>query len=204
MKPQNRLLIATKNQGKVGEFKEFLKDLPFEIVSLQDLNITEDIEEDGKTYQENSQKKALFFAKLSNLPTVADDGGIEIVALNNEPGVRTRRWLGHHMSDEEIISHMLKISKELPDNNRKALFKAIVTLALPNGKCWSVSGEVEGEISKTPKISFMKGYPFRSFFYLPKINKFYYEGELSKEEERLYNHRYKAVQKLLPIIQKHA
>ena len=58
-----KLLIATKNQGKVGEFKEFLKDLPFKIVSLKDLNITQDIEEDGKTYQENSQKKALFFCK---------------------------------------------------------------------------------------------------------------------------------------------
>ena len=195
-----KLLIATRNEGKVGEFKEFLKDLPFTIVSLQDLGIKEDIEEDGKTYEENSQKKALFFSKLSGLPTIADDGGIEIAVLNNEPGVRTRRWLGHHMSDQEIINHMLKISKELPDNNRKASFKAIVTLALPNGKCWSVSGEVEGEISKTPKVNFMKGYPFRSFFYLPKINKFYYERELSKEEERLYNHRYKAVTKLKPII----
>jgi XTP/dITP diphosphohydrolase len=199
-----KLLIATKNQGKIGEFKEFLKDLPFEIVSLKDLNITEDVEEDGKTYKENSQKKAMFFAKLSNLPTIADDGGIEIVALNNEPGVRTRRWLGHHMSDEEIINHMIKISKELPDNNRKAFFKTIVTLALPSGKVWSVSGEVEGIISKTHKLSFMEGYPFRSFFYIPKINKFYYERELSNAEQKLYNHRYKAVQKLLPLIKKYA
>ena len=204
MKLQNKLLIATKNQGKVAEFKDFLKDLPFQIVSLQDLDITEDVEEDGKTYLENSQKKALFFSRLSGFPTIADDGGIEIVALNNEPGVRTRRWLGYHMSDEEIIAHMLKVSKELTDNNRKAFFKTIVTLALPNGKCWSVSGEVEGEISKTPKVNFMKGYPFRSFFYLPRINKFYYERELSKDEERLYNHRYKAVQKLLPMIEKYA
>jgi Xanthosine triphosphate pyrophosphatase len=204
MKPRNKLLIATKNQGKVGEFKEFLKDLPFTIVSLKDLNITEDIEEDGKTYTENSQKKALFFAKLSNLPTIADDGGIEIVALDNAPGVRTRRWLGHHMSDEEIINHMIKISKALPKDNRQAFFKTIITFALPNGKVWSVPGEVEGIISKTHKLSFMEGYPFRSFFYIPKINKFYYERELSKEEERLYNHRYKAVQKLLPIISKYA
>jgi XTP/dITP diphosphohydrolase len=199
-----KLLIATKNQGKIGEFKEFLKDLPFEIVSLKDLGISEDVEEDGKTYEENSQKKAIFFAKLSNLPTIADDGGIEIVALNNEPGVRTRRWLGHHMSDEEIINHMIKISKELPDNNRKAFFKTIVTLALPSGKVWSVPGEVEGIISKTHKLSFMEGYPFRSFFYIPKINKFYYERELSNAEQKLYNHRYKAVQKLLLLIKKYA
>jgi XTP/dITP diphosphohydrolase len=204
MKPQNKLLIATKNQGKIGEFKEFLKDLPFEIVSLKDLNITEDIEENGKTYKENSQKKALFFAKLSGLPTIADDGGIEIVALNNEPGIKSRRWLGHEATDEEIIAHMLKISKSLPKDNRQAFFKTVVTFALPNGKVWSVNGEVEGIISDKPYLKLLKGYPYRSFFFLTSINKFYHEGELSKEEERLYNHRYKAVQKLLPIIKKHA
>jgi XTP/dITP diphosphohydrolase len=199
-----KLLIATKNQGKIGEFKEFLKDLPFTILSLKDLNITEDVEEDGKTYLENSQKKALFFAKLSGLPTIADDGGIEIVALNNEPGIKSRRWLGHEASDEEIINHMLRISKTLPKDNRQAFFKTIVTLALPNGKVWSVNGEVEGIISDKPYLKLLKGYPYRSFFFLPKLNKFYHEGELSKEEERLYNHRYKAVQKLLPEILKHA
>jgi XTP/dITP diphosphohydrolase len=204
MKPQNRLLIATKNQGKVGEFKEFLKDLPFEIVSLKDISIKEDIEENGKTYQENSQKKALFFAKLTSLPTIADDGGIEIVALNNDPGIKSRRWLGHEATDEELINYMLKISKQLPKNNRKAFFKTVVTFALPNGKVWSVKGEVEGVISDKPYLKLLKGYPYRSFFFLPKINKFYHEGELSKEEEKLYNHRYKAVQNLLPIIRKYA
>lgn len=200
MKPQNKLLIATKNQGKVGEFKEFLKDLSIELVSLKDLNITEDIVEDGKTYEENSQKKALFFAKLSGLPTIADDGGIEIVALNNEPGIKSRRWLGYEATDEELIKHMLKISKSLSKDNRGAFFKTVVTFAMPSGKVYSVKGEVEGVISDKPYLKLLQGYPYRSFFFLPKINKFYHEGELSKDEERLYNHRYKAVQKLLPII----
>lgn len=199
-----KILIATHNQGKVGEFKEFLKDLAIEIVSLKDLNIKEDIEEDGKTYEENSKKKASFFAKLSNLPTIADDGGIEILALGNQPGVHSRRWLGHDASDEELIEHMLKISKTLPKNNRKAFFKTIVTFALPNGKSWSIPGEVEGIISEKPYLKLLKGYPYRSFFFLPKLNKFYHESELSNDEQRLYNHRYKAVQKLLPIIKQHA
>jgi XTP/dITP diphosphohydrolase len=195
-----KLLIATRNRGKVGEFKEFLKGLPFTIVSLKDLNIIQDIEEDGKTYQENSQKKALFFAKLSNLPTIADDGGIEIVALNNEPGIRSRRWLGYEATDEELIRHMLKISKALPKDNRQAFFRTVVSFALPNGKVWSVNGEVEGEISDKPYLKLLKGYPYRSFFFLPKINKFYHEGELTPKEQKLYNHRYKAVQKLKKII----
>jgi XTP/dITP diphosphohydrolase len=190
-----KLLIATKNQGKVGEFKEFLKGLPFAIVSLQDLKIKEDIEEDGKTYKENSQKKALFFAKLTNLPAIADDGGIEIAALNGAPGVRSRRWLGYEATDEELISHMLKVSKKLPADNRKAVFKTIVSFAMPNGKVWSVEGKVEGVISEKPLLKILKGYPYRSFFFLPKINKFYHESELSKKEQRIYNHRYKAVLK---------
>ncbi|MDO8657689.1 MAG: non-canonical purine NTP pyrophosphatase [Candidatus Levybacteria bacterium] len=199
---KNRLLIATRNPGKLGEFKEFLSDLSFEIVSLADLNIKEDVEENGKTYKENSQKKALFFAKLSGLPTIADDGGIEISALNNEPGVRSRRWLGYEATDEELINHMIKISKELPDNNRTAYFRTVVSLALPNGKVWSVKGEVKGIIAQKPHHKLLKGYPFRSFFFLPEINKYYHENDLTKEEQKLYNHRYKAVQKLKLIINK--
>jgi XTP/dITP diphosphohydrolase len=137
---------------------------------------------------------------LSGLPAIADDGGIEISALNNEPGVRTRRWLGHHSTDEELINHMLKITKELPENNRNACFKLILSLALPDGKIWSVTGGVNGIISKEPNLHFIKGYPFRSFFYLPRAKKFYHEDELTPREQKLYNHRYKAVQKLLPII----
>ena len=199
-----KLLIATKNQGKVGEFKEFLKNLPSEIVSLKDLNIQEDIEEDGKTYEENSQKKALFFAKLTNLPVISDDGGIEIDALNGAPGVRSRRWLGYEATDEELINHMLKVSKALPESNRTATFRTVVSFALPNGKIWSVEGKVDGVIAKKPLLKILKGYPYRSFFFLPKVNKFYHESELSKKEQKLYNHRYKAVRKLLPLINKYA
>jgi XTP/dITP diphosphohydrolase len=199
-----KLLIATKNQGKVGEFKEFLKDLPFKIVSLKDLKIKEDIDEDGKTYEENSQKKALFFAKLTNLPVISDDGGIEIDALNGAPGVRSRRWLGYEATDEELINHMLKVSKELPESNRRATFRTVVSFALPNGKIWSVEGKVDGVIAKKPLLKILKGYPYRSFFFLPKVNKFYHESELSKKEQKLYNHRYKAVRKLLPLINKYA
>ncbi len=202
MKPRYKLLIATKNEGKVGEFKEFLKDLPLEIVSLHDLGITEDIEEDGKTYRENSQKKAIFFSKLADLPTIADDGGIEISALNNQPGIRSRRWLGYEATDEELVNHMLKISKSLPKDNRKAVFRTIVSFALPDGRIWSVEGKVDGVIAEKPLLKILKGYPYRSFFFIPKINKFYHESELSKNEQKLYNHRYKAINKLKPIMKK--
>lgn len=197
-----KLLIATKNPGKLGEFKKFLSDLPLTIISLNDLGINDDVLEDGKTYKENSQKKALFYAKKTNLLSLSDDGGIEIEALGNKPGVHSKRWLGKDATDEEIMKHLSKIAKELPDANRKATFKTIVSVALPNGKVWSSKGEVEGIIAKTPKNKLVSGFPFRQFFYIPQIKKYYQEEELTEDEQKTYNHRYKAVQKLKEIIKK--
>jgi len=198
-----KLLIGTKNHGKIMEFKNFLADLPIELVSLKDAGITDDVEEDGQTYEENSQKKALFYAKLSNLPTIADDGGLEIAALGGAPGVRSRRWLGHEATDEELIEHMKKVAKELPNDNRKAFFKSVVSFALPEGRVFSVQGEIEGSIPKEPYLELLKGYPYRSFFYLPQLKKYYHESTLSSEEMQTYNHRYKSIQKLKPLLAKY-
>src|SRR3989344_8705999 len=100
------LLIATTNKGKLSELKTFLIDLPVELVSLSDVGITDDVEETGKTYKENSQKKALFYANASGLPAVADDGGLEVSALEGAPGVKSRRWLGKEESDEVLLNHL--------------------------------------------------------------------------------------------------
>lgn len=198
-----KLLIATTNKGKLQELKHFLSDLPIALVSLLDIGITDDVEETGKTYKENSQKKALFYAKKSGLPAIADDGGLEIAALGGAPGVKSRRWLGYEGSDEELFVHLQKVADKLLHGNRTAWFKTVVSLALPSGKVWSANGEVEGIIAKKPHVKILKGYPYRSFFYLPKIKKYYHEDELSEDEQKLYNHRYKAIEKLKPILKKY-
>lgn len=195
-----KLLVATRNVGKLIEISSFLSDLSVEVISLDDVGINDDVEENGRTYEENSRIKALFYAKKSGLPTIADDGGIEISALNNEPGLKSKRWLGKNSTEEDILKHMIKIAKELPENNRTAFFKTVISLALPDGKVWSVDGEVEGVIAEEPYVRALKGYPYRSFFYLPKLQKYYHEDQLTGEEEKEYNHRYKAIQKLRPVI----
>ncbi len=195
-----KILLATTNPGKISEMSNFLKGFPFKIVSLKDVGIKIDIEETGKNYEENSKIKAVFYAKKSNLPAISDDGGLEIKSLGGAPGIKSRRWLGHHSKDLELIKHMKKIAKELPDNNRTAYFKTVITFAMPDGKYFQAKGQVKGIISKEPFLKILKGYPYRSFFFVPKINKFYHESQLSKEEERIYNHRYKAISKLKPII----
>ena len=197
-----KLLIATTNVGKLKEISNFLKDLPLEIVSLNDVGISDDVKETGKNYKENSQLKALFYAKKSNLPSISDDGGLEIEFFGGAPGMKSRRWLGKDSTEENIIKHMVKVAKELPEGNRKAYFKTVISLALPNGKVWSVNGEIEGEISEKPYLKLVKGYPYRSFFYLPKLKKYYHEEELTENEQKLYNHRYIAINKLKPIIRR--
>ena len=199
-----KVLIATTNPGKLLEISSFLSDLPLELVSLQDVGIADDVEETGKTYEENSVKKAVFYARKSRLPAIADDGGIEIDVLAGAPGVRSRRYFGKNgseASDGEIIEAMKKLIKKLPHDKLGAKFKTVVTFALPSGKTFSVTSEVKG-VLKDPHLKLLHGYPYRSFFFLPELNKYYHESELTPEEMKEYNHRYKAVQKLKPIIKR--
>lgn len=199
----NKVLIATRNPGKLFEISKFLSEFPLKTVSLKDLNIRKEVEEDGNTYKENSVKKAVFYAKVSGLPTIADDGGIEIHFLNGAPGVRSRRFFSKKgdSTDQEIIERLTVLIAEIPENKREAKFKTVVTFALPNGKSFSATGQVQG-VLREPHLKLLHGYPYRSFFYLPKLKKYYHESDLSEREMKVYNHRYKAIQKLKPIIKK--
>lgn len=197
-----KLLIATTNKGKLGEIQKYLSDLPLKIISLSDVGITDDVEETGKTYKENSQKKALFYAKKSGLPAISDDGGLEIAALGGEPGIHSKRWLGATTTEEELIAHMQKVAKDLPDKNRNARFVAVLSLAMPSGNVWSVEGVVDGIIAKEPFLQKVHGFPYRSFFYIPEIKKYYQDEQLTDEQQKIYNHRYKAITKLKEIIKR--
>lgn len=199
---KKKLLIATHNPAKLHELSELLIDLPVKLVSLADINIHDEVEENGTTYEENSQTKAISYSMKSGLPALSDDGGIEISALNNEPGVYSKVWLGKDTKEEDLIAHMQKVAKKLPADNRNARFVVVLSFALPNGKVWSIRGEVDGIIAKEPFIKGRKGYPYRSFFFLPQINKYYFESELTPVEQKKYNHRVIAVEKLKPILKK--
>lgn len=195
-----QLLIATTNQGKFREIKEFLGGLPLDTVSLSDVHIAQEVEEDGTTYEENSQKKAVEYAKLSGLPAISDDGGFEIAALDGAPGIKSKRWLGEHSSEKDIVEKMITLAKTLPENNRSARFVAVETFAMPNGKFWQIRTEVSGIIPMEPKFPLPHGLPYRSFFFIPKLNK-YFSDELTTVEMKEYNHRYRAVTKMKDILQ---
>ncbi len=195
-----KILIATTNKGKLGEIKESLSDLPVDFVSLYDVGITDEVIEDGKTYEENSQKKATFYASRSGLPAISDDGGLEIDALGGAPGINSKFFGGKEGKDEDIIKKMMEVSQTIPDDKRDAKFVAVLSFALPNGKVWSERSEVVLQVSKKPLFKHLKGFPYRSFLVIPAIGKYYHESELTEQERKEYNHRYKALVKLKKII----
>lgn len=197
-----KVLLATTNKGKLRELSQMLSDIPVKFVSLAEVGIKEEPEENGKTYEENSQIKALFYAKKSGLPAIADDGGLEITALGGAPGIKSRRWLGPYTTEKDIHKHMIKLAKELPEDKRQAFFKTVVSLAIPDGRVTSFSGEVEGIIAKEPSFKYEPGYPYRSFFFIPKIGKYFFENEFTSEEMEHYNHRYKAIKGLKNLLRK--
>ena len=197
-----KVLIATTNPAKVKEITQFLSDLPVMFVSLMDVGIDIEVEEDGITYLENSQKKALEYSKLANLPAISDDGGLEIAALGGEPGVNTRYWAGPEGKDEDLIAKMEQVAKELPDNNRHAKFIAVLSFALPNGKVWSKQSHVDLLVAKEKFGKQIERFPYRSFLIIPELHKYYHESELTPQERKEYNHRYKALMELKKIIER--
>lgn len=189
-----KILIATHNKGKFIEICEVLDHkLPFEFVSLNDLNINEDVEESGETYAENAKIKSEFFHKLSRLPTIADDSGIHVDALDKELGVKTRRWgAGPDASDDEWIDYFMnRMSQE---TNRKAEF--ICNAAFTHkGETQTVEGITHGVIVEKLEAEYLPGLPLSAVFKPNGCEHVY--SALSIEEKNHISHRGKALKKLL-------
>jgi XTP/dITP diphosphohydrolase len=194
-----KLLIATKNPGKIAEYRIILKNLPLKIITLGDLNIKDSVEEDGKTFEENAIKKAKFYSELTELPTLAEDGGIEIDYLDGEPGVKSRRWPGYEATDEELINMTFEKLKGVPLEKRSAQLRVVIALAI-NSEIKTSEGIIQGIILEKPVKTTIPGFPYRSVFYIPEVKKVF--AETTEEEEMLVSQRKKAIEKLLPIIKK--
>lgn len=194
-----KLLIASHNPAKIEEYKHYLSDLGLEIFSLSDLNITQEAPEDGKTFEENAVKKAKFYHRLTGLPVITDDGGLTIDTLNGEPGVKSRRWLGYKMTDEEMIRTVMEKMKDVPEDKRGCHLVGVVALVMPDGKVYTQWAQIDGVVALEPSPQRLEGYPYRSFFYLPQFKKFYLE--LTPEEHERVNHRGIALLKMKPYLE---
>ena len=192
-----KILIGTTNKGKQQDYKKILSakiKSPISVIFPQDLDIEKSPVENGSTFVENSLIKAKYYFEKSGLPTIADDGGIEIPILNNEPGVLSRRWPGHEATADELIKFTIQNLKEYPNREqRRALLTVWITYY--DGKDTIVENEsIDGYISNQININYIKGYPYRALFIVNGVDKYY--DELSDKEHAIYNHRRKALIRL--------
>lgn len=187
-----KLVFATSNQNKANEIARMLPDT-FEILTLNDIDLTEEIPETEPTLEGNAHLKAKYVAERCNIPCFADDTGLEIEALENRPGVRSARYAGEHRSDQDNMNLVLK---ELQDkNNRKARFRTVIALHLPD-QTEEFEGIVEGEILYQQQGDQGFGYDpifapegsYRSF------------AEMSMDEKNAISHRARAVHKLIAFL----
>jgi len=201
----DKILIATHNPGKILEYKEIFKEMPYELLMLTDLGIKDEPEENGKTFEENAIKKVEFYSTLVDLPVLAEDSGLEIDYLNGEPGILSRRWptfaeasagkSGSKKTDEELIFMTLKKLKGVSENNRGAQFKVVIAFKNnPMAKIVLSEGILRGVILDKPKTKIISGFPYRSLFYVPKIGKAL--GEMNMKEEARIAHRWQAIDSL--------
>jgi XTP/dITP diphosphohydrolase len=187
-----KLLIATHNKGKLERFKNYFTDLEYEILSLEDLAITYDVEETGTTYEENVTKKAQTYAKMAGLLTLADDGGLEVDALGGQPGVYSSRYAGENKTDAQKVAFLLDKLINIPLEKRQAKFVVFLALAHPDGKIELFKGQLEGHITQQPRGVPRKQLPYRQIFVPEGYN--YTLDELDDYGISYISHRQKAVE----------
>lgn len=146
-----RLVLATRNPGKVREISAIYAGLGARLSGLEDWPGIGELPEDGETYAENAAGKALAVARATGHPALADDSGVEIDALGGEPGVRSRRLLGEAASDDARNAYVLTQLAGLPPPRRTARYRAVIALATPDGRVEAFGGVCEGAIAERPR-----------------------------------------------------
>jgi len=194
----DKLLLATNNQGKVGEYLDLLAGLPFELISLSEAGILTEVEETGSSFEENACLKATVLSTESGLLTLADDSGLEVDALGGEPGVRSARYAGKDASDRDRIDYLLSRLEDVPWEKRSTCFRCVIAVATPGGEVEICSGECPGFITFEPRGKYGHGYD--PVFYLPGPGKTM--AELPREEKNRISHRGKAAAKAVRILEK--
>ncbi|SFM38986.1 XTP/dITP diphosphatase [Salibacterium qingdaonense] len=184
------IIIATKNENKVKEFRDmFGADVV--VQSLLDVEM-EDIPETGVTFEENASLKAEAIAGVYNVPVIADDSGLEIDALHGRPGVYSARYAGEDKNDEANTAKVLQELEGVPEEERTARFVCVIAAAAPGKETETFRGTCEGSIATSK--SGTNGFGYDPIFYLPERG--VCMAELPPEEKNKISHRYQALQKM--------
>lgn len=189
--PVMDIVVATSNNHKLQEYKEMFAGFPaITLTSMKDENINVEIIEDGLTFKDNSLIKARTVSKYTNKYVLADDSGLEIIPLNNFPGIYSARFMSQFASREEAFEEIFKRLKD--SSNRKAQFHCVLSLITPQKEEFVFEGVEEGSI--TNSFSGTNGFGYDPIFYSDSLNKTF--GEASEEEKNIVSHRGRAFIKL--------
>jgi len=186
------ILLATNNEHKVEEIAEILNKCPVRLRNLKDFPDFPKPVEDGKTYRENALKKALHYHKLTGLPTVADDSGIEIDALEGKPGIYSARFIAPDIGYDERNRGVLNMLSTVPNDGRGARFRCCCVLVYSEDDIRAEYGTLEGRIGHELKGE--HGFGYDPIFYLP--NRRLYLAEVPPEEKNRISHRAIAFEKI--------
>jgi XTP/dITP diphosphohydrolase len=189
-KPMTKLLIATHNSGKVKEYQKLLAGLPLELTHLAEEGLDMEVAETGESFAENAILKANAYARASGLLTLADDSGLEVDALNGEPGIHSARYAGSEASDEERYQLLLENLKDVPWERRTARFRCVIAVATPDGEVRTAEGTCEGIIAFEPQGE--HGFGYDPVFYLPEHGRTM--AELPPQTKNNISHRARAAQ----------
>ncbi len=192
-----KLVLATRNQGKVREISEILRDQNgIELLSLCNYPDAPDVVEDGKTYEENAIKKAASLAEHTGHLTIGDDSGLAVDALDGAPGVHSARYAGENASDQDRIAKLLNALQDIPDDRRSGRFICAVAIAEPLAQVQVVRGVCEGRITHTPRGA--SGFGYDPVFVPTGYNKTF--AELGDTVKNQISHRAKALDKARKLL----
>jgi len=189
------IIFATKNKCKLIEIKAILEqpDGAFHVISMEEAGITDDVAEDGDTYEANAIKKAETICRLTNRVTLADDSGLEIDCMDKQPGIYSARYLGEHTPYAEKNRSILDKISDVPDAQRTARFVCVIAAAFPGGDTYTVRGVIEGLIAHEISDG-ENGFGYDPIFYLPEYDKTM--SELPMELKNKIGHRGQALRKI--------
>ncbi|MBF0479007.1 MAG: RdgB/HAM1 family non-canonical purine NTP pyrophosphatase [Candidatus Omnitrophica bacterium] len=186
------LVVATKNKGKLREIKELLAGLPFTITSLEDYPDAPEIVEDGKSFAENALIKAWVIAQYTEKLTMGEDSGIEVKALNNQPGIYSARFSDPNATDRKNNLKMLRLLKHVPLKERQACYRCFISVVDGERMVAAVNGQCRGLIAVNPKGK--NGFGYDPLFLIPRYHKTF--GELDPKIKAKISHRAHALKKL--------
>ena len=187
------IVIASKNLGKIAEFKRILGEVGISIIT--DIEFP-DVDESGSTFEENALLKAHAISRYTNLPVLADDSGLAVDYLDGAPGIFSARWSGVHGDDGANIKRLLEDLNGVALENRGAKFIAVLALVRPDGEELLVRGELRGKIRNLPVG--VNGFGYDPIFEPENSDRTL--GEMSAAEKDAISHRSKALSELTPRI----